>query len=379
MLETRIRYSDVQPLASTLPRADNTMPYAPTARPIVIAIQEARDDGDIWFSYVLYRLYYLAEPESALVRALHDERVWQSGFRDQFLRAMRELPGHAQPTRFRDANIRLDQFFEKHDAYARRDRAAEVSELHITKALVELCGGVFPDYGLSGAKLVHRVEQLERHDEPLCFVLMPFAEELRIVYTSAIRPAAESACLRCERADDVARPGVVLDHIDEAIRGARIIVADLTGLNPNVMHEFGFARCCGKPTVLITQQPLRELPFDLRPFRAYQYEASEGGLESLRGWLQRSFDEVLGEQPVPATDHEAPIGELQLRFDYVRSVIEPRLAAEGYEMMFPNHAGADQYKLAGWEDVVWPDAQGRLCRVRTEDHTPLRRRASLQE
>ncbi len=357
------------------------MPYVSTARPIVIAIQESRDErGDIWFSRVLQRLYYLAEPESSLVRALHDERVWQSAFRNQFLGAMKDLPRYNHLTQFRDANIRLDQFFEKHDAYAQRDRAVEVAELHITKALVELCGGVFPDYGLNGAKLVRRVEQLERgHDEPLCFVLMPFAEELRTVYNAAIKPAAESACLRCERADDVATPGVVLDHIDDAIRRARITVADLTGLNPNVMQELGFARCCGKPTVLITQRPLRELPFDLRHFRAYQYEATEGGLQLLRGWLQRSFEEVLGEPPAPATDREVPVGELQLRFDYVRSVIEPRLAAEGYEMMFPNHAGADQYKLAGWEDVLWPDAQGRLCRVKTEDHTPLRRRVPLQE
>lgn len=49
-----------------------------------------------------------------------------------------------------------------------------------------------------------------RVEENLCFVLMPFAADLTAVYVTAVRPAAEDAGLRCERADETARPGVIL-------------------------------------------------------------------------------------------------------------------------------------------------------------------------
>ncbi len=137
-----------------------------------------------------------------------------------------------------------------------------------------------------------------KRESDLCFVLMPFAPELTGVYRNAIKPAAEAAGLRCERADDTARPGVIVDQIDESIWQARVIVADLTDLNPNVMQEVGFARAREKPVVFITQGEFRDLPFDIRHYRAYRYHPDDEGLAALRDRLQRSFQEVLGE-PVP--------------------------------------------------------------------------------
>jgi hypothetical protein len=228
--------------------------------------------------------------------------------------------------------MRLEQFFQKHDEYASLERAREVSEVHVARALTELYGSVFPDYGLKGAQFVRRVERLERGQvESLCFTLMPFSEELRAVFTDAIKPAAEDAGLRCERAHEIARPGVVLDQIDDAIRRARVVVADLTGLNPNVLQEVGFARCSRKQVVLITQQRPGELPFDFRHFRTQQYRLGEDSLRLLRGWLGKSLLEILQER-VP-DEARSVVGHLQLSFDYVRAHIEPKLSAQGYEII----------------------------------------------
>ncbi len=209
-----------------------------------------------------------------------------------------------------------------------------------------------------------------RVEDNLCFVLMPFAAELTAVYVTAVRPAAEDAGLRCERADDTARPGVVLDQIDESIKQARILVADLTRTNPNVMQEVGFARAHRKPIVLITQTDFRDLPFDIRHYRTFRYQQDVDALRVLREWLLRSFREAL-QQPAPA---QAQGQDLQLDLNWVQGNIQPQLEADGYELVYPAHARADQYRLEGWEDVLWPDNQGRFRRVRTEDHTPLRRR-----
>ncbi len=221
------------------------------------------------------------------------------------------------------------------------------------------------ELGLDGGA---RSEDAGRLD--LCFVLMPFAPELVPVYTVAIRPAADAAGLRCERADDTAQPGVILEQIDHAIALARVIVADLTGLNPNVMQEVGFARARGKPIVFITQGEFRDLPFDIRHYRAYRYRHDDSGLAMLREWLGQSFGAVLGKP----TQADAQAGDLQLSLDWVQGNIQPQLEAEGYEVVYPSRDRADQYRLQGWEDVLWGDERGRQRRVVTVDHAPLRRR-----
>ena len=51
------------------------------------------------------------------------------------------------------------------------------------------------------------------------------------------------------------------------ISDADLVVADLTGLNANVMYEVGVAHALRKPTLVVTQE-IDELPFDLRTSRS---------------------------------------------------------------------------------------------------------------
>ena len=48
-------------------------------------------------------------------------------------------------------------------------------------------------------------------------------------------------------------------------------LADLTGLNPNVMYELGIAHSFNKKTIMITRDDLGSLPFDLKQYRAKDY------------------------------------------------------------------------------------------------------------
>lgn len=54
------------------------------------------------------------------------------------------------------------------------------------------------------------------------------------------------------------------------IANAELIVADVTGLNPNVLYELGLAHAMGKRCVMLTQK-IADLPYDLRPYRANEY------------------------------------------------------------------------------------------------------------
>jgi nucleoside 2-deoxyribosyltransferase len=46
------------------------------------------------------------------------------------------------------------------------------------------------------------------------------------------------------------------------LRKVPIVVADLTGLDPNVLYESGYRRALGKPVVYLIEKK-RKLPFDL--------------------------------------------------------------------------------------------------------------------
>jgi nucleoside 2-deoxyribosyltransferase len=56
----------------------------------------------------------------------------------------------------------------------------------------------------------------------------------------------------------------------QGVRGADVVVADITGRNSNVMYELGLGIALGKEAIIVTQE--QQLPFDLRHWRTVKYE-----------------------------------------------------------------------------------------------------------
>ena len=108
-------------------------------------------------------------------------------------------------------------------------------------------------------------------DAKTCFVLMPFGGEFDRCYRRVIAPAIAAVGLQPVRADELHQPGLIFAQIWEAIRDSSVCVAELTGLNSNVMYELGLAHALGKPVAQIVQD-VRELPFDLRSLRCIPYK-----------------------------------------------------------------------------------------------------------
>jgi hypothetical protein len=106
------------------------------------------------------------------------------------------------------------------------------------------------------------------------FVLMPFGEYWSPCSYDLIKRAVDSLRpefdIFVERADDISRPGKITEQIIDAIRRADVIVADITGNNPNVMWELGFAQALGKRPVILNQA-LEATPFDLHDWRQVSY------------------------------------------------------------------------------------------------------------
>ncbi|MGH3116343.1 MAG: hypothetical protein ACRDQ2_04400 [Gaiellales bacterium] len=71
-----------------------------------------------------------------------------------------------------------------------------------------------------------------------CFVMMPFADPVGGYYKAIYEPAIQKAGLKPVRADDdIFSTGKIIDQVWSGIHSAKVLVAELTGRNPNVFYE----------------------------------------------------------------------------------------------------------------------------------------------
>ena len=104
---------------------------------------------------------------------------------------------------------------------------------------------------------------------------MPFAEPLGGYYSTIYQPAIKKAGLSPVRADtDIFGTGKIIDQIWSGINRAKILVAELTGRNPNVLYELGLAHALRKPVVLISSNE-GDVPFDVRHVRVIYYQMAD--------------------------------------------------------------------------------------------------------
>lgn len=114
-------------------------------------------------------------------------------------------------------------------------------------------------------------------DDAQCFVIMPFgsapADELysNLVYEHVIKGAIVEAGVKGARIDRVFLGNQTLgEAIAERLRNADLVVADVSGNNPNVLFELGFRWAYGKPFVCISNTPA-QTAFWAKNFLVYDY------------------------------------------------------------------------------------------------------------
>jgi len=126
-----------------------------------------------------------------------------------------------------------------------------------------------PPAGSSAVNL-QTTEQVER--KPRAFVAMPFAPEMEDVFYYGIQNPVRELGYICERVDQEAFTGDILDQVKMRIENAEIVIADLTGSNANVYLEVGYAWGKGRPTLLVANKK-DDLKFDVRGQRCLKYQS----------------------------------------------------------------------------------------------------------
>lgn len=108
-------------------------------------------------------------------------------------------------------------------------------------------------------------------NKDLCFVIMPYGEWFDHYYKDIYKKAILNAGLLPKRADELFTSSSVIDDIWNLTKKAKIILADLTGKNPNVFYELGLAHALAKPALLVSES-MDDVPFDLRHLRVITYD-----------------------------------------------------------------------------------------------------------
>lgn len=130
------------------------------------------------------------------------------------------------------------------------------------------------------------------NEQPIfAFILMPFDPKFDDVYNIGIKEAAIRANITAERLDEQIFVEGMMERIYRQIEAADIIIADLSGKNPNVFYEVGYAHAKDKLCILLTNNA-NDIPFDLKHRRHIVYNDS---ILQLRDELTKNLEWAKGE------------------------------------------------------------------------------------
>ena len=137
-------------------------------------------------------------------------------------------------------------------------------------------------------------DDISKNPKPFVFVLMPFDKKNDDIYEFGIKGAATDVGAYAERLDKQIFTEGMLDRIFNQISKADVIVADMTGRNPNVFYEVGYAQALGEIVLLVTENT-DDIPFDLKH---RQHTAYGGKISLLRTELTSKLVWAIGESKV---------------------------------------------------------------------------------
>lgn len=96
------------------------------------------------------------------------------------------------------------------------------------------------------------------------------------------------------RADQMDQPGSITNQVIRKTVNSDLVIADLTGYNPNVFYELAVRHATGKPYIQLIDSS-ESIPFDISDLRTVHYglEVAEAGAakEEIRAQLESWEDE----------------------------------------------------------------------------------------
>ena len=156
---------------------------------------------------------------------------------------------------------------------------------------------------------IEEKEILESANKKYCFVITPIGNIGSDIYLKAnglidavLIPVLSGLGYKVEAAHHINSSGSISNQIIERLLEADLVVANLTGLNPNVMYELAVRHAKRLPVISLAENGTK-LPFDIQAERTLFYEDTMRGVEILKPKLKDAvnainFDEENHDNPI---------------------------------------------------------------------------------
>lgn len=99
-----------------------------------------------------------------------------------------------------------------------------------------------------------------------------------------------------ERADQTNEPGSITNQIIDKTVGSDLVIADLTGHNPNVFYELAVRHAAGQPFIQLIESG-EDIPFDIKDIRTVRYGLEVKEADQARKRIRSHLESLENEQP----------------------------------------------------------------------------------
>lgn len=129
-----------------------------------------------------------------------------------------------------------------------------------------------------------------------CFVVSPIGEEnsdirrnADLLFKFIIQPVCKKCGFEPIRVDQVNDSDSITKRIIEYLEKSELVIADITGKNPNVFYEIGYRSCQRKPIIHMKTKG-ESLPFDITTMRTYDYDLTDlENVEEVKSRLEQTI------------------------------------------------------------------------------------------
>lgn len=149
-----------------------------------------------------------------------------------------------------------------------------------------------------------KTEISESQVKDICFIITPIGDEGSVIrkktdglIDNVLEPVCNELNMEAIPAHKIDKLGSITNQVVQSVLDSKMVIANLTGLNPNVMYELAIRHAIKKPVVCIAEHGTK-LPFDITTERTIFYSDDMYGATRLRSELKDKLQAALADGDV---------------------------------------------------------------------------------